>query len=243
MGLQKTRDPKELGSMYLERTTARVAASMVLAPPKADAAAAAKAPRPVSSGLRPDLAADLATELEGLRGPARFFYDQSSWPASYQYALAASFEEREERAECSSRSTSRAEDRSSVTSSGEGRSSATSSTEGPSSKPKSVGRKQPWVCVMCDHCWKPVIPESRLYVLKCPKCLSDQPSDAELTVAELHAMAEQCQKVMAEREAAAAERRKSRLVERARHRMYDQPWTPQLANAHNRELALAHDCD
>jgi hypothetical protein len=96
---------------------------------------------------------------------------------------------------------------------------------------------------MCDHCWKASIPESRLYVLKCPNCLSDQPGDDALTAAELWAMAEQCQKVFAEREARASERRKSRLAERARLRMYDAPWTPQLATAHDRELAMAHERD
>merc|ERR1719240_1645409 len=116
--------------------------------------------------------------MKRLRGPALFFYDQSSWPASYQYALAASLEEQIEEStqrsvDCSSRSTSRAEDRSSSTTSTE--------TQPSSGQPKRVGRKQPRVCVMCDHCWKPVIPETRLYVLKCPKCLSDQPGDAELT--------------------------------------------------------------
>jgi hypothetical protein len=93
---------------------------------------------------------------------------------------------------------------------------------------------------MCDHCWKASIPESRSYLLKCPNCLTDQPRDDELTGLELRAMAEKCTVVLADKEAKAREARKCRLAERSRLRMYDQAWTPQLANQHNRELALAY---
>lgn len=94
---------------------------------------------------------------------------------------------------------------------------------------------------MCDHAWRAKIPESRFYLLKCPNCLSDQPGDNELTPAELRAQAAKCQEVLAERDAREAARRKARMVERARLRRYDQPWTPQLASAHDYELARAHE--
>lgn len=89
---------------------------------------------------------------------------------------------------------------------------------------------------MCDHCWRAPIPEGRLYVLKCPNCLSDQPGDDELTPEELQAQAETCRQTLVEEEARI---RKARLVERARLRMYDGTcWAPQLASAQECEFAL-----
>jgi hypothetical protein len=93
---------------------------------------------------------------------------------------------------------------------------------------------------MCDHCWKASIPESRLYVLKCPNCLSDQPGDDEISADELREQAEKCEQVLG---AAAAERKKANMVARARLRMSKGPWTPQLASAHDRALAMAHARD
>lgn len=189
--------------------------------------------------MRPDLAAELETEMEEMRGPARLFYDQSRWPASCQFRLAASAEESVERAE--SRAASRAASPVASRASSKSTASTASTASSEGSSPPVI--KHLRACVMCDHVWKAVIPDRGLYVLKCPNCLSDQPGEDELTDAERREMNAQCQRVMAEREAKAAARRKARMVERSRLRMYDAPWTPQLASAHDRALAQAHDCE
>jgi hypothetical protein len=51
-------------------------------------------------------------------------------------------------------------------------------------------RKQPRVCVLCDHCWYAEKSTRRSDVLKCPACLTDQPDDDEFTEAERAAMNE-----------------------------------------------------
>jgi hypothetical protein len=51
-------------------------------------------------------------------------------------------------------------------------------------------RKQPRVCVLCDHCWYAEKSSRRSDVLKCPACLSDQPDDSAFTEAERAAQME-----------------------------------------------------
>merc|ERR1719313_1611663 len=239
------------------RASVQIAAQMVLAP-KAAASSAGDSmctPRPGSAYLNAGSNAVLDSETADRRGPERLYYDESNWPDAYKNHRAASVERialsrlRVPRAEsrCSSatRCSSAKTRCSSLTSSAETytRPSSFESNESVATQPTQpkVFRLQPRVCVMCDHCWRAKIPESRFHLLKCPNCLSDQPGDEYLTAAELRAQAEKCNEVLSVRDAEAAKRRKAAMADRARLRRYDQPWTPQLATQHDFELARAHE--
>merc|ERR1719443_2097813 len=71
-----------------------------------------------------------------------------------------------------------------------------------------VVRKEPRVCVLCEHCWYAEKSSRRSDVLKCPACLVDQPDESELTEAERAAERE---KFEAQRERV-AERKKQLMA-------------------------------
>ena len=75
-------------------------------------------------------------------------------------------------------------------------------------------RKQPRVCVLCDHCWYAEISTRRSDILKCPACLADQPGEDELTEAE---RAEEKEKFEIQREKV-AERKKQFMAAASRAR-------------------------
>ena len=112
-----------------------------------------------------------------VRGPERFFYDKSTYPASYNIALESA------RANPVPRGDTAFAGYAVDMDTRKDRSYSGSPVKGPPTQAR--------VCVMCDHCWR-AEKTDRCEILRCPECLSDQPGDEYLTAAELAAMAQRC---------------------------------------------------
>jgi len=112
--------------------------------------------------------------VDEVRGPARFFYDKSTYPASYALAQEV---KRAAPGACGA-------DHGFA---GEAVDVAARKEKSASSPPK-IARTEARCCVMCDHCWRAKRSTRRSDVVKCPECLSNQPGD--LTEAELEEMEE-----------------------------------------------------
>jgi hypothetical protein len=119
----------------------------------------------------------LQAEAE-VRGPARFFYDKSTYPASYQLNQESKYANPCPRGDMSF--------------AGEAVDLGARKERSYSGSPAKEARTQARVCVMCDHCWRAVRSTRRSDVVRCPACLSDQPGEDYLTAAELEAMEQRC---------------------------------------------------
>jgi len=117
----------------------------------------------------------LKAETE-VRGPERFFYDASTFPASYSIALSAA------RASPVPRGDGAA---------GEAVDLGARQERSSSKSPGKPEKTRPRVCVMCDHCWR-AKRTGRCEILRCPNCLSTQPGDDALTPEDFQDMADRC---------------------------------------------------
>jgi ribosomal protein L37AE/L43A len=141
----------------------------------------------------------LKAEAE-VRGPARFFYDKSTYPASYSLAQESKTANPVPRGDCSF--------------AGEAVDLGARKERSTSVSPGKETKTQARCCVMCNHCWHQEVSKFRSTVYKCPNCLSDQPGDAYLTEEELQAMAERCK----EWDRKSAEERRAAMADASRHR-------------------------
>ena len=112
-----------------------------------------------------------------VRGPERFFYDKSTYPASYNIAQESSRANPVPRGDTAF--------------AGEAMDLGARKERSYSGSPLKGPPKQARVCVMCDHCWR-AEKTHRCEILRCPECLSDQPGDDALTAAEFEAMRQRC---------------------------------------------------